>query len=655
MLFLFVSVILFSFLLCGAGCFFGRLLGYSSPRNPWIYFWLGFFIISTLSMFVSLFVPINLISLIVFFILGMAGLPFFYNECKKTIMQFDSFERKLFIFIAFGTVFVIACLGAYTSWTGAYDTDLYHAQTIRWYNEYGTSPGLGNLHARLAFNSSWLSMAALFDNGIWDNRSAWIMPALSLFGVILYCFHEIIFSRKNGIKIYALCILVYIALKVISGYADPSLYYDTPVHLINAVIILEAYYIFSDFNGNLSKKEVHDSAILLMLGTGAFMIKPIGAVSLLFSGLLTLYLIIRNKKQTVYSCVIVFTPALCAVLVWITKNLFLSGYPIYPLPIFAMPFDWTMLFGSANGNYIDVLAWARMPGPGYRQSLENGFLFWFRPWIISHMKSNDFLTLAVFPFICSVLLWFLVVRHAKMKKAIYFFIWTSFSILYWFISAPDLRFGDGFFWVWLGTALLFLVSDSSHINITGFLVNFWEKFNMGIKKRNLEKLLKYLTIFAIACCCVLLFPQVRNFIIEIGEKILGRELRDHDKWMKKQFKYSFFAIFCLVVFLLFLFRRTSMFFNKHKIEVTVSIVVLGGILFCAISTERNLFLTETIPSRPIKEYIVDTIPPFSVWIPLDPEDDRTGNSPLPSTPYTPDNLEMREPGNLGKGFRERQH
>jgi hypothetical protein len=296
------------------------------------------------------------------------------------------------------------------------------------------------------------------------------------------------------------------------------------------------------------------------------MIKPIGAVSLLFSGLLTLYLLIRNTKQTVSSWFIIYAPALCAFAIWVIKNLFLSGYPLYPLPVFAMPFDWAMPFGSVNGNYLGVIAWARMPGPGAEQSLENGFFYWFIPWLITNLKSKAFLALAVLPSFLSLLFWFFVARYVKIKKALYFFIWTLFSIFYWFWTAPDLRFGDGFFWVWLGTAFLFLVKDSPVFEIA----NFWKN------------------------------PKIR------------------------------IAFFCFW-----------------------GLGILGGIGFSAISSEKDLFFVGTIPSRPVREYTVDTVLPYNVWIPLDPEDDRTGNSPLPSAPHAPTNLEMREPGNLGKGFRVR--
>ena len=43
-----------------------------------------------------------------------------------------------------------------------YDSDLYHAQSIRWIEEYGVVPGLGNIHVRFAYNSSFFALSALY-------------------------------------------------------------------------------------------------------------------------------------------------------------------------------------------------------------------------------------------------------------------------------------------------------------------------------------------------------------------------------------------------------------------------------------------------------------------------------------------------------------
>ena len=43
-----------------------------------------------------------------------------------------------------------------------YDSDLYHAQSIRWIEEYGVVKGLGNIHVRFAYNSSFFALSALY-------------------------------------------------------------------------------------------------------------------------------------------------------------------------------------------------------------------------------------------------------------------------------------------------------------------------------------------------------------------------------------------------------------------------------------------------------------------------------------------------------------
>ena len=52
--------------------------------------------------------------------------------------------------------FVLMLLFSYGASRGYlhFDSGLYHAQAIRWIEEYGVVPGLANLHCRLAYNSS---------------------------------------------------------------------------------------------------------------------------------------------------------------------------------------------------------------------------------------------------------------------------------------------------------------------------------------------------------------------------------------------------------------------------------------------------------------------------------------------------------------------
>jgi hypothetical protein len=58
----------------------------------------------------------------------------------------------------------IAMLWCYCTSRGYmhYDSDLYHAQSIRWIEEYGIVKGLGNIHVRFAYNSSVFALSALY-------------------------------------------------------------------------------------------------------------------------------------------------------------------------------------------------------------------------------------------------------------------------------------------------------------------------------------------------------------------------------------------------------------------------------------------------------------------------------------------------------------
>lgn len=59
---------------------------------------------------------------------------------------------------------LLVLLFAYGSSRGYmhYDTGLYHAQSIRWIEEYGVVPGLANLHSRFGYNSAAFALCALF-------------------------------------------------------------------------------------------------------------------------------------------------------------------------------------------------------------------------------------------------------------------------------------------------------------------------------------------------------------------------------------------------------------------------------------------------------------------------------------------------------------
>lgn len=67
-------------------------------------------------------------------------------------------EKKvsvILIMVAFVLFMLLVYISSGSTWH--YDTDLYHAQAIRWIEEFGAVKGLGNLHNRFAYNSAFFA------------------------------------------------------------------------------------------------------------------------------------------------------------------------------------------------------------------------------------------------------------------------------------------------------------------------------------------------------------------------------------------------------------------------------------------------------------------------------------------------------------------
>jgi len=105
-----------------------------------------------------------------------------------------------------------------------------------------------------------------------------------------------------------------------------------------------------------------------------------------------------------------------------------------------------------------------------------------------------------------------------------------------------------------------------------------------MNEKKLEKSVKIILIFAVVCCGVFLFPQVRSFIFEIVNKFLGGNI-NRDKWMKISLEYSLFAVFCFSIILVSLIKKIQNLLEKSReyrerifVNVSIGIVVMTVIV-----------------------------------------------------------------------------
>jgi hypothetical protein len=452
MLFIVASVVFFTCLLAGWGGICVRYFRFETG-NPWLYPFLGMFAAGTAFTAVSLYWPLDGVALGAFILLGLAGLPWWARAMNKWRSEYSLEARAVFWVIVLAGTVVLSAKDAYVEWPATYyDTDLYHANTVRWLNEYGTPLGLASLHGRLGMNSVWLVLSALFDNAFWDNRIAWIMAVLPFSCIVAYFSYNLLFATGRATRLFCGVVLTFAC---IDGARSPNLYYDLPALWINTMVFTECLARAEDG----WRVTIGHASVLICLAALAFSIKPMTGISLFFVTAFALYGLRKNNSFGIFNVCRVFAPAATLGAVWVARNLLLSGYPLFPLPLFPLPADWTSPKELVIAVYEDIIAWARAPGPEYMQSLHTWD--WLTPWLKRQIESRRFWCFAGLPLLMAVPMWGRTLSGRKEVMPIFFLAWTASSLFYWFFTAPDLRFGAAFFQIFFALGLAFALRQSA--------------------------------------------------------------------------------------------------------------------------------------------------------------------------------------------------
>ena len=393
---------------------------------------IGMIIVTISTSILNLFIPLGFISTIILF---GGALIIGFVMCRQ-ILGFYFVRHPLvwmFLALAFLTILENA-----THIPSSSDTALYHAQTIRWFETYRIVPGLGNLHHRLAFNSSWLVLNAAFSFAFLGIRSFHLMSGVLFLAVALYFAEglEGLIQRKlsvsNFVKIILLPLSFYLFASEISSPAT-----DMPVAFLTWVILL----LWVEKLEGQSGMGLRDIGIFL-LSIFALTIKLSAAPLLGFALLVLIEYIIKKRWQRALLLsalgILVLTP-------WIIRSVILSGYLVFPVSqIDLFSVDWKIPSDQVEAFRNAITGFARLPGKDWESSLNMTIQQWVPLWFGEQTLNQQFFFLiAMFsPLI------FPVIRHRYPSitsggyTSAYFVLYAG--ALFWFFSAPDLRFGYGF-------------------------------------------------------------------------------------------------------------------------------------------------------------------------------------------------------------------
>lgn len=314
------------------------------------------------------------------------------------------------------------------------DTNIYHAQAIRWIESYPVVQGLGNLHGRLAFNSAWFVTNALFSFSFLNLRSFHLVPGILFLIFVVYCWDgfQKILRREYSLSVLIKTAYIPLAFSQLGAeISSPGT--DLPANLFVWLVVLL-------WVENIEKPRPFYPMLIVIFASFAVIIK-FSTIPILLLTFLILWEAVRKqgKRQ-------VFLLATCGVIIFlpfILRNIILSGYLVYPFPALDLfSVDWKVPFSRAEEERLSILAWARRPNQDSEQVLALKFTEWFPAWWADQTANRKgILAAGLFSVFTTVPGWW-VNRYLRMPRAVWLVMY--FGTLFWLVSAPDFRFGYGF-------------------------------------------------------------------------------------------------------------------------------------------------------------------------------------------------------------------
>lgn len=334
-----------------------------------------------------------------------------------------------------------------------YDTALYHAQSIRWIEEFGVVKGLGNLHCRLAYNSASFALSALYSMAFLGGQSYHCAAGFLAFVLALVCLEAAEAVRRKRLRPsdFARVACIYYLLIIFDEMISPASDY---------FMVLTAFYLVIRWMDLMEEKEttVFPYAMLCVLGIFLMTVKLSAALIILLACAPASVLLRekRWKETAVYIGLGLFVAA-----PFLIRNVLLSGWLIYPFTgIDLFHTDWKIPKGIAAYDAKEIQVWGR----GYSDvtKFDMPVWEWFPAWFKGLGGMDRIFVLAAMLSVCVFLVrlvWWFVRKNKieetyKKEKAGRIFLEGVISLcfLFWLFTSPLIRYGCVY--VYLVTAVV---------------------------------------------------------------------------------------------------------------------------------------------------------------------------------------------------------
>lgn len=395
----------------------------------------GLFILILISLFLNFFFPLKYF----FYLISIIGLIFFVIAIIKKQIQINFFIHFIILFFL---SFIVYSHGDNV------DTPMYHLQIIKWISNEKIVFGLSNLEIRFGSNSLWFGLFSLFQLK-YNNFNSIYFFNLIPFSIIFYQ----IFKKENQLS-YIFLILS-ISFIILFSFLHPYLngvilnhLHNTELDTVGMVFFILCFYLFLKFHEN----RIIDNLRLLILCSVICLVTKLSYIAVILFTVTAFFSFYKNNflnffKEKLFFFIIVF------ILLWLIKNLIVSGCLIFPVSLTCFNLGWSPGVDEIDTYSKVVKGFARDTRERLRYlDFEHTIytLNWFIPWFKDYALSTAFIQISFFITIISLIfitifrfLNLFDVDFFKKKKSYLVFTTIFIPCIYVWFQAPEIRFGWG--------------------------------------------------------------------------------------------------------------------------------------------------------------------------------------------------------------------
>ena len=470
-----IQTLIIYFVITGYGFLTKKIVNIRlESKNFFDSFFLGIVFLSFLGLLINIFFPLNYIVSYSIILIGILSNFLFFKKNIKNLL-IEGLVLSIFVLILLSKSKVYDDFG------------LYHLPVITKITDSNIILGISNIHFRYGHIFSLFYSAALFNNHFISLDSIHSIMGL-IYVAFIYFLYRKIFNIKNSniIRLFSLFILIYY-LCAYYDYGNHGL--DIPASIFFFLVLLSSLEVILEKKIHLSLYKIFYFSIFLIT------LK----ISYLFVFLIPTYLFYNNRNKNIKISLKKIFILLIPLLLWVLTNFLTTSCLLYPKKEFCFKTSWASPAknwqSSPDEVYTEISAWSkgwidsfenRQP-PDFEnreQAINHMKKYLTTNWLLhyfKHFKEHVLKTIIISILILLILKLCFQIRLQKEnnknnKKFLFIFIIILLNIIFWFLSAPLIRFGFAYF-----IATFFLL----------FIFFFNLNFNLN------KKTLLFLTMFAL--------------------------------------------------------------------------------------------------------------------------------------------------------------